>query len=1013
MPLPLDGGGGKPFAPSILPSSARSARSPKVTLGEPGLSFRYVQTFGVTESAYPAPDNYHLNSPGGLFIDGSNNVYVAESRGYRVLKYNSSGTNTLAIGTAGLCVDGNNPTRFCTPNDIAMDSGGNFWIATGSRVVQFDSSGTYQRQLPVPDSSGNWSSGTGNTQFNGAQGIAFDNSAGRMFVADVNNHRVQVYNYSGSGSPTYSATIGVTGVSGSDNSHFNYPYRLAVDSSGRLYVVDNSNHRIQRCTLSGTWTCATFVGTGLTYPEGIALDSGGNVYIANSGGSPRILKCDPAGTCNDFIPGYGWYTQDLAVDSSGNVYVATHSRAVIRKYNSSGVFVGTFAGTFEVPYFADSSRINSPWGIVVASNGSVFVSERYGNRLLKYNAAGVQQWAFGTAGVGGSDNTRLSTLEGKPALAANGNIYVPDTGNNRIQIFDAASSAYVGTFGSYGTSGNDKFSCPNGIAISPVNGDFYVVDRCNHRVQVYDSTLSLAGYKATLGETGVIGSDGTHFSWPRDVAVDASGNIYVADNSNQRIQKCTLSGSSGTCTTFAGETGVRGNDFDHLHNPRGVTVDSAGRVYVADQSNNRIQVFDSSGAYLTSIGQSSGNRTGQLRNPSGVALDSAGNLYVADRENHRIQKYVIGVPGWLQSNINGFGDRLNYSAGSLAVFNGQLYAGTHNNNVTGAQLWRTGSPWTSVMTNGFGDPSNYTIVHMAEFNGNLYASTSAWDYVNNLSLGARVYRSSNGTTWSSITTGIDSSNSTITRFAVFNNKIYASTGSGTTAHGAEIWRSDTGDSSTWSQVVANGDGNAQNSGIPSMQVFNGYLYAGVNNLNTAVTPNTSTGGQVWRTNDGTTWTTVTTNGFGNTDNFAARSFAVFNGSLYVGVTSYNFATWTSTGGKIFRCATCDGSDWSSVVTDGFGDTNNQNINGMIAFDNALYAVTTNSRTGMEVWRTTNGTTWVQVNPDGFGNSNNTATYYNNNTVVFNNALYIGASNSANGGQVWQLQPQLFLPLILR
>jgi len=94
--LPLPHGPG-----AALPAARGSALSPSVSLGQPGTSYRYVQTFGVTEVGY-LTDAYHLNAPTGLFIDGSNNLYVVEEHGYRLLRYNSSGTNTLSIGIAGL-----------------------------------------------------------------------------------------------------------------------------------------------------------------------------------------------------------------------------------------------------------------------------------------------------------------------------------------------------------------------------------------------------------------------------------------------------------------------------------------------------------------------------------------------------------------------------------------------------------------------------------------------------------------------------------------------------------------------------------------------------------------------------------------------------------------------------------------------------------------------------------------------------------------------------------------------
>jgi hypothetical protein len=115
------------------------------TLGQPGLSYRYVQTFGVTEEAYPA-DTAHLNRPIGLFMDNSNNLYVAEDYGERVLKYDQAGSNLLALGTAGLCFT--DDYMFCSPRDMGLDGSGNVWVADGNRVVKYNAAGTFLRQMP-------------------------------------------------------------------------------------------------------------------------------------------------------------------------------------------------------------------------------------------------------------------------------------------------------------------------------------------------------------------------------------------------------------------------------------------------------------------------------------------------------------------------------------------------------------------------------------------------------------------------------------------------------------------------------------------------------------------------------------------------------------------------------------------------------------------------------------------------------------------------------------------------
>lgn len=131
----------------------------------------------------------------------------------------------------------------------------------------------------------------------------------------------------------------------------------------------------------------------------------------------------------------------------------------------------------------------------------------------------------------------------------------------------------MATFGNYGT-GQYQLYWPTSVAISSINGDIFVADNNNQRIQVYNSSWI---YKATLGVVDEPGTDNQHFHQPFGVAVDRNGAIYVADSDNYRVQKCTLNGASYTYTNFVGETGVFDGDFGHLR-PLSVAVDSAGRV---------------------------------------------------------------------------------------------------------------------------------------------------------------------------------------------------------------------------------------------------------------------------------------------------------------------------------------------------------------------------------------------------------------------------------------------------
>ena len=199
---------------SGLQTSGQTSTEPQqVTVGEPGLSFRYLDTFGVTEQAYPA-DVQHLNRPTGLFIDGADNLYVVEEFGQRMLKYRTSDSqNLMTIGTAGQRDLGE--YVFSDPNSVLVDGGGHIWIIDEHRVIEYDSGGTFLHTFPDWDDEP-WRCAEDNGHFCEPAGIAFD-AAGRMYVSDGSNHRVQVFSFSG-GTPVYSTCLLYTSPSPRDRS---------------------------------------------------------------------------------------------------------------------------------------------------------------------------------------------------------------------------------------------------------------------------------------------------------------------------------------------------------------------------------------------------------------------------------------------------------------------------------------------------------------------------------------------------------------------------------------------------------------------------------------------------------------------------------------------------------------------------------------------------------------------------------------------------------------------------
>jgi streptogramin lyase len=253
-------------------------------------------------------------------------------------------------------------------------------------------------------------------------------------------------------------------------------------------------------------------------------------------------------------------------------------------------------------------------------------------------------------------------------LDSHGNIYVVDTGNNRIQKF-APNGSFLA---SYGTSGTNlgQLNRPRAIFFGPNDGDIYVADAYNARIQVFDSNFNF------IRAFGTFGSGPGQFANPSGVAVDNAGTIYVADNSNARIEKfnstgnfqsqfltrgsamqpyfSTLDNSGHLLVTdgtnhvvliFDAQTGSYLSKFGSVgsgpgqfHGPRGIKIDQSGNIVVADNYNNRAEKFDSKGKFLLSFG-SAGNGPGQFNEARGVVIDAANNIWVADSLNNRINKF--------------------------------------------------------------------------------------------------------------------------------------------------------------------------------------------------------------------------------------------------------------------------------------------------------------------------------------------------------------------------------------
>ena len=317
--------------------------------------------------------------------------------------------------------------------------------------------------------------------------------------------------------------------------------------------------------------------------------------------------------------------------------------------------VKTLAGSEDgfVDGTGPAALFSSPEGVAVDANGNVIVADRSNNAIRKVTPAGIVTTISGNGTKGFADGAvsiALFSFPWKVTVDAQGNNYVAERDNHRIRKITPAGivSTLAGSTSGYadGTGSDAKFNQPLDVAVDAA-GNVYVADNNNHRIR----KISPAGVVTTLAGSTIGNADGTgadaQFRNPSGLDVDANGNVYVADRNNHRIRKIT---PNGEVTTVAG-TGSSGRTNGaaaqaSFNQPYGVAVTSTGELIVADLVNNLIRRIDTAGEVTTVAGTVSGFADGaggsaRFNQPTDVTVTTNGIIYVSDLGNDRIRKITI------------------------------------------------------------------------------------------------------------------------------------------------------------------------------------------------------------------------------------------------------------------------------------------------------------------------------------------------------------------------------------
>ncbi len=603
-----------------------------------------------------------IETPTGVAVDSSGNVYISDSLNSRVLKETLSG----GTYTQSLVTDYHGGLIF--PGNLAVDSSGNVYVidADNNRVL---------KETLQPDSS--YVQTTVGTGLSDPDGVAVD-SSGNVYIADGNNVRVLKETLSG-GTYTQSQVIGSDWLNG--------VYEVAVDSSGNVYAVNaNSSGYLAETIVKATPVPGgylyTLIGANVRYPDGVAVDSAGAVYVTGFFYQvtklftpPTSFGSVPVGGTSavmslPFVLGTGSSMGDTGFATSANasgeftdvgtgscdtgpvltVVGSTCTINVTFSPKAAGIRNGAveFVSSAHVPFATAfvsgvgtgpqlafspgnqstvASGFTTPVGVAVDGNGVVYIADSSQRGTVFIDTPSGGAYTQNVYAFASSDPVSEQPILQGLAVDGAGNLYYSDSYGELVQQFNFYNGVEISSnLVAYPQQGNG-LSNPQGLAVDSV-GNVYIADTTNNRVveEIYSSGNT---YNQPAGsELQLVVASGLNA--PQGLAADASGNVYIADTGNNRILRETPAGGGAFTQSVLFNTG--------LSAPVGVAVDNAGDVYISDTGNKRVLLeMLSGGSYTQSVVPISG-----LGSPQGLAVDASGNLYVADATNGNVIKLAMG-----------------------------------------------------------------------------------------------------------------------------------------------------------------------------------------------------------------------------------------------------------------------------------------------------------------------------------------------------------------------------------
>jgi len=583
-------------------------------------------TFGTTATTVDLP------SPSGVIRDSSLNTYIAAPYSTYVFKVTGSAVGTFAgLGYENYSGDGGLATKagLDLPTALAIDSKGNIYIADpgGSRVRKV--SATNGKIVTVVGS-----------------GLKCEPSTGNC----------------GDGKGATASTAAL-----------NLPNAIAVDAAGNIYIADSADHRIR----------AVNAGTKAITIAGVTIQPGDIQTIAGNGNicANPTTACGDGGVATSALLNF---PEGIAVDSTGNIYIADTRDHRIREIASGSSTITAFAGS-GIPCVSSKSscgnggtllaaQFHFPMGLSIDPSNNLYVADSLDQevRFINVGAPAISTVAgIGTEGFSGDSGLATAAqlnLPGSVFLDGAGNLLIADSGNQRVRVVSSGNISTLaggGTGGDGGAATSATFANPYTVA-EDASGNLYIADTANNRIRMVNAKTQIVSTIAGTGIAGYTGDNGPAASAtlnaPAAVAVDASGNVWIADTGNVVIREVsastsvitTVAGNGGSCVAYptpaCGDGGPATSGSFAM--PLAIALNSAGDLFVSDYTAMRIrEVTPGNPPTITTVAGEGQVGLGKVpvvatsykfNHPLGIATDALGNVYVDDTQNNVVRSFTVG-----------------------------------------------------------------------------------------------------------------------------------------------------------------------------------------------------------------------------------------------------------------------------------------------------------------------------------------------------------------------------------